>query len=240
MTRSLVVIPAFNEEQALPGALADLAAAVPELDVLVVDDGSQDATSAVARAGGVVVATLPFNLGIGGALRTGFRYACRHGYDRVVQFDGDGQHDAADIPRLLAALDTGADMVIGSRFTHGEREYDIGRTRSGAMRLLRLLVTLLAGRRFSDTSSGFRAFNEQVIDLFARTYPSEYMDSVEALLLASYAGYDVVEIGVRMRERAGGVPSTRSLKLIYHYLRLLLIMVATASRRGRRPQARNS
>jgi glycosyltransferase involved in cell wall biosynthesis len=226
--RTLIIIPALDEAAALPGVLADLRAAVPTCDVLVVDDGSVDDTAAVAEEAGATVARLPFNLGIGGALRTGFRFALRNGYERAVQFDADGQHDATEIARLIQGLDDGADMVIGGRFVGEEISYDVGRVRSGAMRLLRLAVTVLAGRRFSDTSSGFRAFSRPVLELFARKYPAEYMDSVEALLLACYAGFDVVEVPTRMRQRQAGSASNRSFKLVYHYLRLLIVMAATA------------
>ena len=232
-TRTLVLIPALNEEEALPGVLADLAAHTPELDVLVIDDGSTDGTAAAAQELGVAVATLPFNLGIGGALRTGFRYAIRNGYDRAVQFDGDGQHDAMQIPTLLRALDEGAELVVGSRFTDRRSTYAVGQVRSRAMALLRLAVRVLGRNAVTDTSSGFRAFSREVLEFFAHTYPAEYMDSVEALLLACYAGFRVVEVPITMRQRAGGRPSNRSLKLLYHYVRLLVVIVFTVPVRGR-------
>jgi glycosyltransferase involved in cell wall biosynthesis len=231
--RTLVIIPALNEEDALPAVLADLAARCPELDVLVVDDGSRDRTADVARAAGVLVAPLPYNLGIGGALRTGFRYAMRTGYERAVQFDADGQHDPAEIAKLLAALDDGADMVIGSRFAGETTDYTVGRVRRRAMRLLHFTVRVLSGKSFTDTSSGFRAFDRETLTLFATTYPVDYMDSVEALLLAVYSGLRVVEVPIQMRHRAAGVASNRNFKLIYHYLRLFVVLISSASRRGR-------
>jgi hypothetical protein len=233
--RTLVVIPAFNEEEALPGVLAELRAAVPDVDVLVVDDGSADSTAAVARHHGVPVAQLPFNLGVGGALRTGFRYAVRNGYDRAVQLDGDGQHDPGEIPALLAALDDGADMVVGSRFSSTTHTYDVGRMRSGGMRLLRILLRVLSGQEFTDTSSGFRGFSRPTLEFFAYNYPVEYLgDTVEALLLACYAGFRVVETPVAMRRRGGGTPSARNVWLVFHYLRLLIALGTSASARGRR------
>lgn len=230
---TLVVIPAYNEEAALPGVLAELRSAVPDHDVLVVDDGSTDGTSTVAREAGVRVARLPFNLGIGGALRTGFRYAADHGYQRVVQFDADGQHDATAIARLHVALDGGADMVVGSRFADEEVDYDVGHVRGGAMGFLRVVIHLLSGRRFTDTSSGFRGFGPKALRFFSRTYPAEYMDSVEALILAAYAGLSVEEVPTPMHSRVAGQPSTRSLRLIYHYLRVLLVLLISASVRRR-------
>jgi glycosyltransferase involved in cell wall biosynthesis len=229
--RTLVIIPALDEEAALPGTLAELRALHPELDVLVVDDGSTDRTVTVARAAGAVVARLPFHLGIGCALRTGFRYALAEGYDRAVQLDADGQHDPEQIPMLLSALDDGADMVIGSRFATGAAAYEVGRIRKRAMSLLRLTVRLLSGRSFTDTSSGFRAFDRRTIEYFARTYPAEYMESVEALMMACYVGLHVVEVPTGMRERASGTPSNRRWHLVYHYARLYVVLLSSATPR---------
>jgi glycosyltransferase involved in cell wall biosynthesis len=225
--RCLVIVPAYNEADALPGALAALREARPDLDVLVVDDGSSDATATVARRCGATVLRLPYNLGIGGALRTGFRYAVDHGYGAAVQYDGDGQHDPRDIAALVDAVDRGADLAIGSRFAGRDSAYEVGRARGGAMGLLRLLVRLLTGKRFTDTSSGFRAFSRPMLQFFSRHYPVEYMESVEALILADGAGYRVTEVPVRMSSRAKGVPSTRSLRLVYHFLRVLVVMVVS-------------
>ncbi|MDQ3639897.1 MAG: glycosyltransferase family 2 protein [Actinomycetota bacterium] len=235
--RILVIVPAFNEEEAIGDVLKELAGRVPEYDVLVVDDGSTDRTAEVARAAGVRVASLPYNLGIGGALRTGFLFAVRNDYERALQFDADGQHDAAEIERLIEAADGGADLVIGSRFASDETTYEVGRVRSAAMRVLRLSVSFASGQGISDTSSGFRAFSRPMLTFFARNYPVEYMDSVEALLLACHAGFRVVETPVIMHKRASGTPSSRRIRLIYHYVRLLIVLVTTASLRGRRREA---
>ncbi len=229
--RTIAVIPAYNEEEALPGVLAELRATLPDLDVVVVSDGSRDRTADVARAAGVNVVELPYNLGIGGALQTGFRFARRGGWRRAVQIDADGQHDPSQVARLLAGLDGGADLVIGSRFADGDGGYRVGRTRGRAMGAMRLAVRMLSGRRFTDTSSGFRAFNAPMIEFFSETYPSEYMDSVEALLLALRGGFSVVEVPVTMRERQAGQPSHRNMRLIYHFVRLAIVMVSGASRR---------
>ncbi len=230
--RTLVIIPAKDEQEALPAVLADLHAVRPDLDIVVVDDGSTDATAAVAKAGGATVLSLPFNLGIGGALRTGFRYAQREGYGRAVQFDADGQHDSTQIATLFAALDDGADMAIGNRFGGQSHTYQVGRVRAQAMGLMRFVVRQFSGQRFTDTSSGFRAFDHDVLEFFAREYPADYMESVEALLLATAAGFRVDEVPVRMHNREQGVPSTRRFKLLYHYLRLLLVITVSASRRS--------
>lgn len=235
-TRTAIVIPAYNEEASLPAVLADLARAVPEFDVVVVDDGSADRTSEVAHNAGVAVLTLPYNLGIGGALRTGFRYAADSGYDAAVQFDADGQHDAANIAVLLAELDAGADMVIGSRFA-GVGDYAVGGSRKLGMSLLRFLTRRLAGKSFSDTSSGFRAIGRPLLVEFSRNYPSEYMDSVETLVSACRAGFDVREVPTVMHERTGGEPSNRNFRLFYNYARLLVVLFTTGTRR--RPQLAN-
>jgi glycosyltransferase involved in cell wall biosynthesis len=242
--RTLVIIPAFNEEDCLGDVLAGLRAQAPELDVVVIDDGSTDATAAVARAAGVAVVSLPYNLGVGGAMRCGFRYALRLGYDRAVQIDADGQHDPVDVIRLLAELDGGADLVVGSRFAatdEGQRSrYEVGRTRRAAMAVMRRAVKVVSGREFTDVSSGFRAFSRSMLELFATNYSVDYLaDTVEALLMAVRNGMRVVEVPVRMRVRAGGEPSTRNVKLVYHYVRLLVV-VTSVTRRHRRPNEEGS
>lgn len=228
MALTIVVIPAYNESEALPGVLADLAAETPDLDVVVVDDGSEDGTDRVARSAGVARVRLPFNTGLGGALRVGFRYAVDRGYDRVVQFDGDGQHRADQIPRLLEALDSGADMTIGNRFAGGR--YEVGRTRRLAMALLRWGVRVLCRRRYWDVSSGFRAISDPLLGAFAVDYPADYLESVESLVAAVRAGYRVVEVPVTMGQRVGGAPSTRGLRLAFHYVRLTVSLVGRSHR----------
>lgn len=226
---TIVVVPAYNEQEALPEVLAQLAAT--DLDVIVVDDGSSDATAAVARGAGVACVVLPFNLGIGGALRAGYRYAVEHGYGRAVQFDADGQHRADQIGVLTAALDTGADLAVGSRFLEGY--YDVGRSRAAAMRTLRVGVRMITGQSFSDTSSGFRAVQGELMEVFAREYPVNYLDSVETLVEACRRGYRVVEVPTLMNQRVGGVPSQPPLRLAYHYARLVVALLGSPRRRFR-------
>ena len=225
---TIVVIPAFNEEESLPAVLAELADTRPDLDIVVVDDGSTDRTATVVRGAGVPCVSLPFNLGIGGALRAGYRFAADNGYKRAVQFDADGQHRADQIVLLTTALDNGADMAVGSRFAAGG--YDVGRSRGAAMALLRVGVRALTHQRFSDTSSGFRAVQGSLLTVFATEYPVEYMDSVETLVSACRAGYRVEEVPTLMRERAGGVPSQRPFRLAYHYARLLVALLGSPRR----------
>jgi glycosyltransferase involved in cell wall biosynthesis len=231
--RTLVVIPAYNESAALPATIGGLRARRPDLDIVVVDDGSGDGTAEVARTLGVEVLPLPFNLGIGGALRCGFRYAVREGYDRALQFDADGQHDPEAIATLLAPLDDGADLVVGCRFGAGEKDgvgdYRVSGGRRVAMGILRVLTRWLTGRRFADTSSGFRAFSRPMLERFAEEYPLEYMDSVEALVMAVREGYDVREVRTAMRPRSAGQASNRRFRLVYHYVRLLVVLGASRS-----------
>ncbi len=234
MTRTLIIVPALNEEQSLPATLKELREVVDQHDIVVIDDGSIDATADVARRAGAVSAQLPFTLGVGGAVRVGLHYAQRNGYDRAVVIDADGQHDPAGVTALLDALDAGADMAVGSRFIEGTPEYRVGRTRRQAMRFLALIVRALTGQRYSDVTSGFRAYDRPVIELLAREYPVEYLaDTVEALLIVRYAGFRVDEVPITMRPRAAGVPSTRRVKLVINYLRLLIGIVGSASRRAR-------
>ena len=237
--RVLVVIPALNESESIAGVIRAIRAASQALDVLVVDDGSTDDTARVARAAGATVVSLPYNLGVGGALRTGFRYATRHGYDAVIQADADGQHPAEGIPALMAELDKGADLVIGSRFLAGDRHYEVERTRGLAMEILRRSVRILLGQSVADCTSGFRGFSRPMYEHFSRSYPREFLsDTVEALLIAGYGGYVISEVPVRMQHRVAGLPSHRSLRLAYHYVRLLVVMGLTASLQGRRTRQR--
>lgn len=229
--RVLIIIPALNEASTLPSVLEHLGQAGPSYDVVVVDDGSTDNTADIARAAGAIVLSLPFNLGIGGALRTGFRYAVQQDYDAAVQLDADGQHDPWSIQLLLDQLER-ADFVVGSRFSTGVPAYEVGRTRRHAMRTLELSVRLLTGRRYTDTSSGFRAFNRDVLQYFARSYPSEYMESVEALVNVSYEGFRIVEVPIDMHARAGGSASNMHVKLAYHYVRVIATLLARIRKRS--------
>ena len=228
----VAIVPAFEEEDSIVDTLRQLRASVPGVHVVVVDDGSTDRTGELARAEGATVLTMPFNVGIGGALRAGFRYADERGASWAVQVDGDGQHDPAQIPRIVGPLADGADLVVGSRFA-GQSTYEAGRVRRRAMSLLTLTLRALSGRSFTDTSSGFRAFSPTALHYFARHYPAEYMESVEALLMACYAGLRVVEVPVTMRARTGGTASTRRLRLVYHYLRIYAVLFSSASHRRR-------
>lgn len=230
--RLLIVIPAWREEKALPPLLDEIAQTPGlEADVVVVDDGSPDATAAVARAKGVPVLELPLNLGVGGAIRTGYRYAVRGGYTHAVQVDADGQHRPADIARLVARMEeTGADIVIGSRFA-GVGDYEVHGPRAWAIRFLAALLSRLCGQRLTDTTSGFKLMNRRAFAYFAQNLPSEYLgDTIEALVMAKKAGLSIEEVGVDMRPRRAGESSHPGWRALAQLLRGVVAIAIAMTR----------
>jgi len=227
----LVILPAWNEEEALPGVLDELHATLPEADFLVVNDGSTDRTAVAARRGRTMVLDLPLNLGVGGAMRAGYKFAARKGYQAAVQVDADGQHDPADVQRVVGALESeGADVVIGARFA-GEGSYTVRGPRRWAMKLLSASLSRLTRTRLTDTTSGFKASNRRAIELFAADYPAEYLgDTIESLVIASRAGLVVRQVGVTMRPRAGGTPSHNPAKAALFLGRAVLALLIALSR----------
>ncbi len=217
-------MPAFNEQASVADVVREVFAKVPGVDVLVVDDGSVDATSDVARAAGARVATLPFNLGVGGAMRVGFRFAVENDYDNVVQIDSDGQHDPASVPALLKELET-ADLVLGARFA-GEGDYRVRGPRQWAMVVLAGILSSSSHTKLTDTTSGYRASGPRAVALFAENYPAEYLgDTIEALVIASRSGLVIRQVPVAMRPRAGGVPSHNPFKAAAYLGRAGLALV---------------
>jgi len=226
----LVVVPAWNERESVAAVTAEVFELLPSADVLVVDDGSTDDTSEVAERAGARVCRLPFNLGVGGAMRAGYRYALREGYDVVVQVDADGQHDASYIPLLLAALDS-VDVVVGARFA-GEGSYDAAGPRRWAMRLLAAGLSLVARQPLSDVTSGFRAVNRRGIRLFATHYPSEYLgDTVESLVIALRTGCRVAQVPVSMRPRSTGQASQNTVRASLYLSRAVVALALALVRR---------
>ncbi len=217
----LIIIPAYNEEESLPAVLRDIREHASAADAVVVNDGSRDGTARVARAAGIPVLDLPYNLGIGGAVQAGFLYAERNGYDAAIQFDGDGQHLAAEIAKLIAPLAAGsADLVIGSRFLvpGGYRAPLLRRMGIG---IFSFVLSRILGMPVTDSTSGFRAANREVIRYFSRSYPDDYPE-VEALVLLHRAGLRVTETPVAMRERTGGRSSITPVRSIYYMVKVLM------------------
>jgi len=218
--RVLAIVPAYNEADSVGMVVREILE-TGGADVLVVNDGSQDATSEVARAAGARTLDLPVNLGIGGAVQAGYLYADRHGYDVAVQVDGDGQHLPSEIPRLLAPLEAGeADVVLGSRYVE-KTDYRSPVARRAGMVMFSAVVTAVTRQRFLDTTSGFRAAGREGIVYLARNYPQDYPE-VEALVLLRRAGFRVTEVACRFRDRAGGRSSITPARSAYYVVKVLL------------------
>jgi glycosyltransferase involved in cell wall biosynthesis len=231
----LVVMPALNEEE----SVGTVVRAVLELgfDACVVDDGSTDRTADVARSAGATVLSLPLNLGVGAALRCGFRYAVRNHYAIAVQVDADGQHHPAEILRLLERLrETGADMVVGSRFGAGRSTYQISTGRRLAMRVLAKRASHSVRSPITDATSGLRAIRRPLLEEFARNYPAEYLgDTVEAMIIAGRRGARVVECPIEMSPRTTGRASAGLAASAWYVLRVLLAVELMRRRRQRPP-----
>jgi len=234
--RRVAIVPALNEEATVGRVIDELRAFDPGLDIVVVDDGSVDATAHVAAAKGARVLRLPFNLGIGGAVQTGFRYAFEHDYDVAVRVDGDGQHDPAQLGRVLEPVLRGdADIAVGSRFAvEGASGYRSSRSRRIGIRLLAWVVSRIVGRRVTDTTSGFQALNREGIALFARDYPHDYPE-VEATVMVVKHRLRLKEVPVTMRERAGGVSSINAWASIYYMAKVLLGILVSIFRKHATP-----
>ena len=219
--KTLIIVPAYNEEESLPGVIRDLRENIHFADILVVNDGSRDATARTAEEMGVAVVSLPFNLGIGGAMQAGYLYAEQGGYDIAVQFDGDGQHLAGEIGKLLRRLNEGsADLVVGSRFLKRGR-YNASVFRKIGIWIFSAVLSRILGMPVTDSTSGFRAANRKVIKFFSRTYPDDYPE-VEALVLLHKAKMRIAEVPVSMRERTGGRSSITPVRSAYYMIKVLL------------------
>jgi glycosyltransferase involved in cell wall biosynthesis len=228
--RVLVIVPAHNEEDSLPGTLAEVREKAPGVDVLVVDDGSRDATSGAALEAGVHVVRHPVNLGVGGALQTGFRWAVAHGYDIGVQLDADGQHDPSYLGILLAPVVEGrCDVSIGSRFVEATG-YRAPINRRLGMMLFQAVVKLAIGRRITDTTSGFRAYSRPVMQVCQHDFPNDFPDAPLLIGLAR-RGFRLDEVPVVMRERQAGQSFyTLGKQLYYPYKNLLASLMALIRR----------
>ena len=235
----LVVCPAFNEANSVAGVIAELHEAVSHAEVVVVDDGSTDGTADIAHASGARVLQLPFNVGVGGALRAGFLLARREKFDCMVQCDADGQHPPEAIPSLVRGLEH-ADIVIATRWGAGDG-YSPRGPRLWAIRMLARVLSWIHATDLTDTTSGFRAFGQRAIDVFSRELPPEYLgDTVDALLIAKTFGLRIAEVAVVMRTRLHGSPSQSPMRATLYLARTLLIVFLSSMRmlRRRRSTAR--
>jgi glycosyltransferase involved in cell wall biosynthesis len=224
--RPLIAIPAWNEQGSIATVISKVRDHQPTAGILVVDDGSTDRTAATAREAGATVVSLPFNVGVGGAMRTAFLFAKREGYSALVQVDADGQHDPADLDRLLSGLDE-ADIVVGTRF-HPDSMYFVGGPRRWAMVLLSKALSRMNRATISDPTSGFRSAGGRAIDLFAVEYPAEYLgDTVGSLSIAIRHGLVIRETPVTMYYRAVGRPSKNALWSALYLGRATLALLAT-------------
>ena len=229
----LVVVPAFNEEAILARTINALLQEVPIDQILVVNDGSEDQTSQIVIDLGINQLELPFNLGVGAAMRAGFQYAKENGFQKVIQFDADLQHQPKYIKEIVSKLNE-LDVVVGSRFAE-KSDYKVSFVRRLAMGLLKDSVTRHIGKKMTDVTSGFRGANKKAIDIFADFYPSEYLaDTVESLILAHDKGLTIGEMPVTMQERQGGIPSQNVFRSTLYLFRSILVIIATLTVKPRK------
>ena len=231
MPKTVVLIPAYNEERQIAAVIGRVRHAVPECDVLVVNDGSLDQTAAVARSAGATVVTHPFNMGYGVAIQSGYKYAYCQGYDFLVQIDGDGQHDAAYISTLLEPVLAGeTDFALGSRFLQQE-SYRPSLSRRLGILFFRRLVSVLIGREITDPTSGYQAMNREVIRFFAGDiFPCDYPDA-DMLVTLNRAGFRLRELPVRMYANQEGKSMHSGLKPLYYVFKMCLSILVTLLRR---------
>jgi glycosyltransferase involved in cell wall biosynthesis len=233
----VAVVPAWNEAKAIGRVVDEIKAFDVGATVIVVDDASGDETADVAEAHGATVLRLPFNVGIGGAVQTGFRYARDEGYEVAVRLDGDGQHDASELGKLLGPIHAGtADLVIGSRFVDPSGSYRPPFARRMGIRVFARLVSVLGGQKVTDTTSGFLALDRSGIELFASDYPHDYPE-VEATLVALRSGLRLAQVQVDMRERQAGTSSITFVRSLYYIVKVTLALLVASLRRYPRLEA---
>jgi len=226
VSRRLAIVPAYNEQDSVGAVVASIQEKAPDFDVLVIDDGSTDDTAGAAAAAGATVIQHPFNLGIGGAVQSGFKHAQRNGYEFAVQVDADGQHDPAYLANLLEALqqpDEPADIACGTRFLE-EAGYKVPVSRRTGIRFFSVLLSLIVRQKITDPTSGFRMTNRRGIELFARDYPHDYPE-VEAILMMHAHRLRLCEVPVRMNERNAGQSSIATAGSAYYMLKVLLAVI---------------
>jgi glycosyltransferase involved in cell wall biosynthesis len=233
----LIIVPAYNEEAAVGAVVRAIHAAMPGTPVLVIDDCSLDATQVVAREAGARVLPLPHHLGLGGCVQAGYKLAFELGYAYVIRVDGDGQHDARDIPRVFEALRTsGCEMVIGSRFIDGNGAHS-GAVRGLGIRFFRMVLRPILGQTVHDPTSGFVGVNRNALQVFSKSFPLEYPE-IEALVVLQRKQFRFLEIPCRMHPRTTGRSSITALRSIYYIAHVLLgvfVNVLKFDQRARRP-----
>ncbi|SCW73673.1 hypothetical protein SAMN04487970_10373 [Paenibacillus tianmuensis] len=223
----LVIIPAYNEEKSIGNVIYEIRKHVPDADIVVVNDGSKDNTKEVAEKHGAIVLNMPFNVGIGGGMQTGYQFAFKNNYDYAVQIDADGQHNAADLPKLLAEAIQN-DLVIGSRYVE-QTSYKSSFMRRVGMIFFSGVVSMLTGQKFTDTTSGYRVANKKVISLYSSYYPMDYPE-VEAIVYLKYKGCKLAEVSTEMRSRLEGESSITAIKSIYYMVKVTLSLLMNALR----------
>jgi hypothetical protein len=231
-SETLIIVPAYNEAENIGRTLADLNTLELKPDILVINDGSWDGTYQVVKATRqALVVNLPTNLGIGGAVQTGFKWAARNGYQIAIQFDGDGQHIAAEIPKLLTALkEKNAGMAIGSRFLAKHAGYRSTFIRRLGIKVFMAVNSLLIGQTITDNTSGFRAYDRRAIEFLARHYPVDYPEP-EAVILLGKNGFPIVETATLMQQRYAGGSSISGIRSLYYMIKVLLAVLMTFLRK---------
>lgn len=223
----IMIIPAYNEEESILNTIKALEKHAPEVDYIIINDGSKDNTKQVCIENKLNFVDLPVNLGIGGAVQTGYKYAERNGYDVAIQFDGDGQHDPKFINDLVKEIEAGADLVIGSRYIGNKSEFQSTFMRRLGKNILSFLISLTTGKKIFDPTSGYRAGNKKVISCFADKYPVDYPEP-DTIVEVIKKGYKVKEVPVSMNERTTGKSSISSFKSAYYMIKVSLSIIFTA------------
>ena len=224
MKKPLIIIPAFNEEKSIKKVVNNIIENYPQYDYIVVSDGSKDNTAKICRDNQYTYLELPINLGIGGAVQAGYKYALRNEYDIAIQIDGDGQHDVSQIAKVIAPLQQGsADIAIGSRFVEKEGFQSSSMRRFG-IRFLSILIYLCTGRKILDVTSGYRAVNRKFIQIYAESYPSDYPEP-EAIVVAVMHRGRIQEVPVIMKERSSGTSSIHAWKSVYYMVKVTLAII---------------
>ena len=223
----LIAIPALNEDGSIAAVLSQISQDLPEATSLVIDDGSTDKTAEIAKLNNAIVISMPFNVGVGGAMRVAFKYAYENNFTHVLQIDADGQHLPSEAKQLIEYSSTSS-VVVGSRFSKKDSTYIVSGPRRAAMLLLAWVVSGICKTKLSDVTSGFRIASGDAIEIFAREYPREYLgDTVESLIIAHKYGIEIKEVHVQMKYREFGVPSQNLIKSSWYLIRALLMISLT-------------